>query len=92
MSILDTKHDDAALVDFTFDHELAVGAATLAAAIAQEHRPASEGGRVAHFFTAMRQRSLIKNGASLFAEPALYEEYRASLARRDAAKDESLRG
>ena len=58
MSILDTKHDDT-LVDFTFDHELVIdrqSVETTETPIVEKHRRASEGGRVARFFAAMRER------------------------------------
>jgi hypothetical protein len=86
MSILDTKHDDT-LVDFTFDHELVIdrqSVETTETPIVEKHRRASEGGRVARFFAAMRERNFERNASSYFAgQPALYQDYRAALARRD---------
>jgi hypothetical protein len=39
---------------------------------------------VARFFAAMRERNFERNASSYFAgQPALYQDYRAALARRD---------
>lgn len=93
MSILDTTPDET-LVEFRLDHETVVSPQTVTTTVeptTPHRRSAREGGAVAHVVAAMRGRSLTAFGTSFFTEPAVYEEYRTSLARHDVASDESLR-
>ena len=49
--------------------------------------PAARVSRVTRFLTALRHGSVGARDRALLNEPAIYEEYRASLARQDLARE-----
>ena len=95
MSILDTKIDETTLVDFELDTEVAPVATTIAKPASEiaavESRPSKGASLLSRFLEQGRRRGLSASRDSFFFEPALYEEYRTSLARQNAAREVSLR-
>jgi hypothetical protein len=92
MSVLETKHDQD-VVEFVLDPAVPTERKTpeRASAAVDAVRPAQNYfGRVARLLATARERRSSKNARAQFFEPAVYQEYRTRLARREVANEGSL--
>ena len=92
MSILDTRHEDRPQVAGDRELETVTTATTsaskaTAAVSVREVTTAPTQSRLARFVTALRHSHFSARDRALLAEPAIYEEYRASLARHEVARE-----
>jgi len=93
MSILDTTRENRTLIDHEVDHKVARNEAptrttsTSPSRVTRQERPR----HVSRFFAALRPRGFSARDRALLAEPAIYQEYRASLARQEMAREMSRR-
>ena len=94
MSILDTRHDIRHQVAGDVELETVTTATTgesntTTAARVREVTSEPTPSRLSRFVTALRHSHFSARDRALLAEPAIYEEYRASLARHEAAREMS---
>jgi hypothetical protein len=90
MSILETRHSRSADESLDTDHSLASVNAPVSAPKATDVvvAPATPRlSRLARFFAAVRHSNGFATGGAAFADPRIYEEYRAGVARRDRDND-----
>lgn len=94
MSILDMKHHHSSSVDVATDQEfdalVAQGQSSVVTAAVSQTPTTGVASRVARFFAALRRSSTFSTGGAAFADHRIYEEYRASLARRDREHEVAL--
>jgi len=94
MSILDTRHEDRHQVTGDVELETVTRATTsesnaTAAVRVREVTIAPTQSRLSRFVSALRHSHFSARDRALLAEPAIYEEYRASLARHEVAREMS---
>lgn len=87
MTIMDTKHSDADENAASVAH-LDFAAGTI---VASDVAAAPAPTRFARFLTALRAGADKDRRTIFAAEPMIYEEYRATLARRNASRKLALR-
>lgn len=94
MSILDMKHHQSSSADVATDQQFDALVAQVDAPIVSTHvassPPNEAGSRVARFFAALRHSSVLSAGGPEFADPRIYDEYLAGLARRDREQETIL--
>jgi hypothetical protein len=89
MSIVDTKRNHAALVDFAVEELASTSVATRASSVEAPFTVAareSVSSRIARFFAALGQNSTMGKNGFMLQERAVYGEFRASAARRAMVK------
>ena len=93
MSILDTTRENETLADHEADVTSAPAAVSQAPTAAPAIQVVSEVrvSRVARFLIALRHANVSARDRALLSEPAIYEEYRASLARQEMAREMARR-
>lgn len=87
MSILETKHSRPADI---IEEDRRVAAATSAPVSPARSIPvhgATRARRIVRFFAAVRHSNAIATGGVAFADPRIYEEYRAGVARRERDRE-----
>ena len=94
MSILDARHEDLHQVVSDVELDTVTTSSTSApsatpAARDREVTTAPTPSRLSRFVTALRHSHFSARDRALLAEPAIYEEYRASLARHEVAREMS---
>ena len=89
MSILDTTRENETLANHEADVVSTPAAVSQAPTTSPAIQvvPAARVSRVARFLTALRHGNVSARDRALLSEPAIYEEYRASLARQEMARE-----
>ncbi len=94
MSILDMKHHHSSSVDVDTDQEFDALVAQVQAPVVTttvaETSTKEVASRLARFFAALHRSNTFSTGGAAFADHRIYEEYRASLARRDREHEVAL--
>lgn len=88
MSILDTTREN----ETRLNHEVELASMpSMPSPTSDDVVAPARARRITRFLAALRQSDFSARDRALLAEPAIYEEYRASLARQETAREMSRR-